>query len=83
LDIANAKLLGVYPLGHPLGLGFNIVFARPFGQPAIYASGGPIIALPCHDGPHGIQFTVLKGVARIALRHEGNSPSTIESSDLK
>jgi len=46
LDPANARLLGVYPLGYKLPYDFNMVFARPFGQPAIYASGGPIIAFP-------------------------------------
>jgi len=46
LNAANAKLIGVYPLGYSLGFGFNMRFARPFGQPAIYAAGGPIIAFP-------------------------------------
>jgi hypothetical protein len=49
LDAKNGKRIAAYSLGYPINSGFNMVYARPFGQPALYAAGGPIIAFPSGD----------------------------------
>ena len=46
VDADSGAILSRYGLGYSLDYGFNIVFARPYGHPAIYASGGPIIGYP-------------------------------------
>lgn len=35
-----------FPIGYALSGWQNMVYARPFGQPALYLSGGPILSVP-------------------------------------
>jgi hypothetical protein len=87
LDANTGAVLGKYAIGSSLSYGQNMVYARPFGQPAIFASGGPAIAYPSGD-------KLVDSIPNLALAatsdgHElfgvtiGESPGTLYSYSLK
>jgi hypothetical protein len=54
LDAANGTVLGEYPVGYQIDSYFNMVYARPYGQPALYLApngngNGGVIAYPSGD----------------------------------
>lgn len=46
LNADTGAKLASYKIGHALNQEFNMVYARPYGQPAIYISSGSIVAFP-------------------------------------
>jgi len=46
LNASTGAQLGSYASGSTVDSWFNMAYARPYGQPAIYAMGGSIIAYP-------------------------------------
>jgi hypothetical protein len=54
VDVASGKKIASYNIGRQIDSTFNMVYARPFGQPALYEAGGTagstapgtVIALP-------------------------------------
>ncbi len=54
LDAVSGSVLGTYPVGYAVDGTFNMVYARPYGQPALYLApngngNGGIIAYPSGD----------------------------------
>lgn len=45
LDAANGAKLDQFEIGQQIGYGFSMAYARPFGVPAIYPSGGRIFSV--------------------------------------